>query len=452
MSGLFAAWRLLRHGIRTTVVERAPGPGGLLAWTRVGSADLEIFYHHLFANDRLALDALSKLGVPVDWQVTRTGFVGAEGAGPGGSRVAEFSGPQDLLTFSYLSLTDRVRLGAALARVSFEWLRQRDVAALDEIPAGEWVASWGGARIYERFFDPLIHKKYGSDTPDVSAAWLVGRLGMRAGRGAGGERLGYPRGGFRALVHGLAAAVSREGGELRYGARADRLLLEDGRVRGLRVEDPEGAGPEDLRADAVLTTSQPRSQVALLERSGADAEVERMRALPYQGAFTVLLGLERPLTDIYWINIMDAEAPFGAVIEHTNFAPVEPYGGPTVYLASYPDPGDPLWEKGDDEVIEIFGGHLRRLFESARDNPVRWAKVARTNEASLIYRCGVARLLPPRRAPLPGLYYSGMFRVYPKRPINLVGGDACATADTIAADLSGRPAPAESWLPDRVEP
>ena len=57
--------------------------------------------------------------------------------------------------------------------------------------------------------------------------------------------------------------------------------------------------------------------------------------VPYQGAACMTLALDRDVTDgIYWLNMKDA-APYGAVVSHTNFAPLAWYGEHLVYLASY---------------------------------------------------------------------------------------------------------------------
>ena len=57
--------------------------------------------------------------------------------------------------------------------------------------------------------------------------------------------------------------------------------------------------------------------------------------VPYQGAACMTLALERQVTEgIYWLNMKDA-VPYGAVVAHTNFIPIERYGEHIVYLASY---------------------------------------------------------------------------------------------------------------------
>ena len=60
-----------------------------------------------------------------------------------------------------------------------------------------------------------------------------------------------------------------------------------------------------------------------------------MPPIPYQGAACITLAIDRDVTrGIYWLNMKDS-APYGAVVSHTNFIPVERYGEHLVYLASY---------------------------------------------------------------------------------------------------------------------
>lgn len=420
-AGLFAAWHLLRRGLRPVVVEAGGEAGGLLGSVRIGPGDLELYYHHLFTSDRLVPALLATLGIPLDFRVTRTAFVDGEG------RRGELSGPQQLASFGLLTPAERAQVALLLVRAMGEWtLRRGRVESLDDVPVERWARAWGGDVAWERFLRPMVEKKFGRDTPEISAAWMLGRLGMRAGRTHRGEILGYPRGGFARLVEGLVAAIRRGGGELHLGTSAEKLVLREGRVRGLATS--RGV----LEGDAVISTLPPRAQATVLGATGLPDEAARFTRLPYQGTLTVLLGLERPLGDVYWTNVLDPAAPFGAVIEHTVFRPVEDYGGPALYLASYPDPDSPLWSLSDAEVVAEFASHLARLLPGARANPIRWSKVVRTDGASLVYRCGVRGLLPPRRAAVEGLRYTGMFRCYPKRPLEHVAADAFACVDELA--------------------
>jgi protoporphyrinogen oxidase len=429
-AGLFAAWRLRSHGLPVLLLEARPRGGGLLDWIEVGGTPLELFYHHLFIRDHLLLDALRRVAVPVDWAVTRTGFVG-----PRRAEIGEFSAPWQLATFSHLRRRERAQMAALLGRISLQWTRSQP-AALDRIPALEWLRDVGGGPLIEPFFGPLIEKKFGARAPEISAAWLVGRLGMRAGRTWQGEKLGYPRGGFPAFVQAMERVLGHRGVELRYGEPAQALLLDGDRVAAVRT--PSG----EIPCRAVLSTAPPSATAGLLRGSGLPGAAACFEALPLQRALTVMLGLERPVSPFYWINVLERGVPFGSIIEHTRFRPAADYGGPTLYLASYPDPDDPILGLGDAAVVDRFMGHLRRLLPGARDNGLRWSRVVKGEEASLEYVCGLHGRLPPAREPtVEGLFYAGMFRCYPKRPVDLVGQDACSSADLLASSL-GLAAPA----------
>jgi len=431
-AGLFAAHRLLCRGADVTLCEAAPQTGGLLGYTQVGNTPLERFYHHMFINDVFLLDTLAHVGIPVDWSYTKTGFIG-----PGPTPIREFSSPHHLLTFPGLSARERVSLLSALARTSLAWVRWGgDVAALDDVTIEEWMSRWGGGPAYKAFFEPLIRKKFGSDTPRISAAWMVGRLGMRSKRTSEGERLGYPRGSYRALTLALERECRERGGDIRCNEPVRGLELENGRVKAVRTVN------NTFEADAVISTMQPVNQARLMRSAGFERAAEAMDKVPYQGAMVALLGLERSISDFYWVNIIDSQAPFGAMIEHTLFRPVQEYGGTTVYLASYPDPDDPMWDMEDEAIIEHMLNHLRRLFpRTMANNGLRWSELGRTRQAGLLYHAGLKRLLPPWRTPVPGMFVTGMFRTYPKRPIDLIGADASACADVAFAELRGWGAP-----------
>ena len=442
IAGLFAGYRLALHGVSVTLFEASEHLGGLLAWEKVGDADLELFYHHMFVDDHFLINAMNHLGIPIDWTVTRTGFVGG-----GVDGVAEFSAPQHLLSFSFLSPSDRLRLGYALARVTWEWKRSNGTD-LDKIGVAEWLRSLGCQTIYNRFFATLVEKKFGSAKDRISAAWLVGRLGMRSGRTFQGERLGYPRRGFRSLVDGLHQGIVRMGGKVRTQDPVEALVIDQDRVSGVKARS--GMIP----VQAVVATASPSNLTTILEGTGGlDEEASGFRRLPYQRALTVLLGLERPVSDFYWLNVMDSSAPFGAIVDHSNLRPMGPYGGPVIYLASYPDTDDAIWEKKDQEIVDLFVSHLKRVVPFMKDNGTRWSRVVHTNEASLVYECGVRDLLPPRQSrSVGGLYYAGMFRCYPLRKINLVGSDACATSDLLVRELLNHPdAPARTGSSETEE-
>ncbi len=138
----------------------------------------------------------------------------------------------------------------------------------------------------------------------------------------------YPRGGGQVIPAALVESIRANGGDLRTRARVERILVEDGRVAGVRLESGE-----ELRAPVVVSNADlKRTMLDLVGPAHlAPATVERIRqfrmALP---AFVVYLGLDIDLRDTmprtnYWyydtfdLETMYAQASTGRIPDHTFF-------------------------------------------------------------------------------------------------------------------------------------
>ena len=53
----------------------------------------------------------------------------------------------------------------------------------------------------------------------------------------------------------------------------------------------------------------------------------RLDAIEYFTALNLVLELERPLTEHFWVNIADRRYPFVGLIEHSNFVGTQNTGG-----------------------------------------------------------------------------------------------------------------------------
>src|SRR2546428_426057 len=90
-----------------------------------------------------------------------------------------------------------------------DWERMDDIAALD------WLRGSCGPRAVETVWLPLLLGKFGDDAADVPLAWLWSKFLLRRrlrGSGSTSERLGYPRGSFRAICAALSDDITRRGG------------------------------------------------------------------------------------------------------------------------------------------------------------------------------------------------------------------------------------------------
>jgi protoporphyrinogen oxidase len=105
---------------------------------------------------------------------------------------------------------------------------------------------------------------------------------------------------------------------------------------------------------------------------------------------------------------MKDSAPYGAVVSHTNFVPVDRYGEHLVYLASYFSGTVP------PNIDQVMIGDFRTRF-SVAPSEIRWHRVAVDPFAGPVYVTGYKSMIPPYRQQ--GLLMAGMFSRanYPER-------------------------------------
>ncbi|HKP49920.1 MAG TPA: NAD(P)/FAD-dependent oxidoreductase [Gemmatimonadales bacterium] len=425
-TGLAAAWELTQRGFQVTVCEGDEEVGGLAGSFDVGGTRLEKFYHHWFTSDTHVIDLVNELGQSdrVLQRPTRTGMYYAH-------RFFRLSTPMDVLRFTPLSLQARIRLGLLALRAR----RVRHWKELEDRTAEEWLIRLGGREVYEIVWKPLLEGKFGSYASEISAVWFWNKLKLRGGsRGKGGEEvLAYYRGGFAALADQLARAVEERGGAIRLNTPVTGLLVQHGRVAGVRT--PEGP----IMASAVLATPALPIVADLVEPYASPEYTQSLRRIEYLANICVVLELDRSLSETYWLNVNDPEFPFVGVIEHTNFEPAESYGGRRlVYLSKYLPESADLYRWADDEVVRFSLEHLRRMFPSFSSDWLLAAHVWRAPYAQPIVVRGYSALIPARQTPLAGLYLSSMAQVYPEdRGTNYAIREGRAAAREMAESIAG---------------
>jgi protoporphyrinogen oxidase len=156
----------------------------------------------------------------------------------------------------------------------------------------------------------------------------------------------------------------------------------------------------------------------------------------------LVLELDRPLSDLYWINVNDPSFPFVGVIEHTNFAHGEPYGRHLVYLSRYCAPNDPFLSLSDEDALAFALPHLRRMFPAFEPQMIRKAHSWQAEWAQPIVEVGYAGLIPSHETPLPGAYLATMAQVYPEdRGTNYAIRDGRKVASMLAQTLDNSRSP-----------
>jgi protoporphyrinogen oxidase len=402
VAGLAAAYRLQQRGHEVTVFEASDTVGGLAATYETNGDRIEAYYHHLSKSEETIVELAEELGVGdrVEWRLGENAYY-VDGV------VHPLDTPWEIAAYPHLSVYDKFRLGMLTLEIDVrggvpKFDTYENLEDYEDVPIKEFLLEHTTQGVYDYFFEPLLDAKFGSRKEDVSAAWLLGRIKFRGERDIlRGEILGYFEGGFGVLLDALVDAVGRENvvtnarvQDIGFGESVESLTVErDGEVTDHAVDD-------------VVVTTMPH----LLERwTGYACDID------FQGSVCAVVGMSEPLTDTYWLNIAD-DAPFGALIEHTNFVPPERYGGEhLLYCASYvQDTDEELWQLDDDGVEDMFP-------EFSRDR-VNWVEIARNPRTAPVYERGYLEMVVPYELSevADGLYYAGMASQaqYPERSLN----------------------------------
>ncbi len=374
--------------------------------------NIEKYYHHIFAGDKELISLIEELGLggKLEWLRGTTGYY-FDG------RIYPMNTPFEIL--KALPFMDVIRLTKLVLKAR----AIKDTTPYDDITAKDWIIETAGESVYNNFFLPLLSSKFGENKDRVSAAWLLGRVSIRSNRGTKGERLGYMRGGFHALIEAMAESIKKRGGEITQGD-VSKIVIANGSVQGVVCK--VNGFPLNIGCNRVISTVAPDvlSKIIDTDLFGIDMNIS------YQGTACALFGLsEKIMDDVYWLNIRE-KVPFGAMIEHTNFIPASDYGEHLMYVTSYFQNAESvLWKSSDEELIRLYLGGLEKLFPGFREK-VKWWRLRRDMDTAPVYEVGYREKLLPYKTSIGGLYLAGMFSTanYPERSMNgsIKAGFECA--------------------------
>ena len=405
VAGLAAAYRLSNQGHRVSLYEASPFLGGLVRTFEVGGTRLEAFYHHLFSTDTTIVRLIEELGLgdKLGWHDSEVGFYH-------GGKLYDFVTPMDLMRFTPVPLLDRVRMGLAALYLR----RQADGTRYESITAAEWVRRYMGPGAYDAIWGPLLRGKFGDAHDQLSMVWLWSKIHLRFASRKGGatarEQLGYLDGSFGLYIEELERRLrGSDLTEIHTGRAVESIAVEGGRARGLKLADGER-----VDFDAVIAC-MPAHVFQKLAPELPQDYVEKLTGVRWQSAMCYIMALDRPLSEIYWLNISDDEIPFIAAIEHTNFIPAERYGGKhIVYLSNYLHPDHPYLQMDIEEVERTYLPHLTKINPEFSPDWIQDRWLFKGPYAQPIVTIGYREKIPEHRTPIPGLYLATMSQIYPE--------------------------------------
>jgi phytoene desaturase len=367
MGGLAAAARLAALGHGVTVLEQAPDVGGKLGWsardghgfdTGPSLVTLPQVYRDLFdatggpledAVDLVRLDPAvtyrfadgTRLAVPGRREDVPDAVDAALGPGTGAQWAALMNRAEAMWRVTERPFLRSPLAGAAtLARLS------RSASDVATVAPWRTLRGLGTAHLRDPRLRTLLDRyaTYSGSDPRRAPAVLATVPYVEQAFGSW-----YVRGGLRRLAEAVAARAVERGAVVRTGCAVERVLVDGGRVSGVRL-----AGGEVLRADVVVSGADAAVLYAdLLPASRSTRRVRRdlARSTPSLSGFVLLLALRGRIPRPAHHTVLfpaDYDAEFDAVFgtgRHRG-AP-QPVEDPTVYVSA---PDDPATRPDDDSA------------------------------------------------------------------------------------------------------
>ncbi|HEY6349382.1 MAG TPA: NAD(P)/FAD-dependent oxidoreductase [Candidatus Angelobacter sp.] len=432
ITGLTAAFYLLRAGCQVTVLEARPQLGGLATYFDFGPFYWDKFYHCILTSDAPLLQLVADLGLSDEmrWTETKVGFYT-------NGRLHSMTTSMDMLRFPAISLWEKFRLGMGILSVA----RIQDGLALEQELIGPWLTRKFGSGNYHKLWEPLLKCKLGAARHQASASFIwatIKRLySTREKNASKKERLGYVRGGYHTVFTRLAEQIEAQSGKIITGARVHQVSA----GASGRVQVATAAGNLDF--DSVVAT-MPSSAFAQLV-PGLETEYRaRLGKMQYMGMVCGVMLLKRRLTPYYCTNLTD-DLPFTGIIEMTNLISLEETRGRhLVYLPKYTSPGDPLFEASEEEVWNLFYPNLKRVVPDLKEEDVERRFVFRERLVQPIPVLDYSTLVPPMQTSIPGLLLANTTQIVNSTLNNnemvRISGKAVELVLQKARNLTGRQA------------
>ena len=407
MAGLAAAYELTKQGHFAEVFEVAPFLGGQASTFEVHGGQLERGYHHLFISDTSITELIHELGLgdKLEWLQSSVGFYH-------GGKVWDFASPKDLLLFKPLPLLDRIRVGLW----TFILQKTKSYQRFESVTAAAWLTSHMGKKGYEVIWEPLLRGKFGDFHDKIGMNWIWNKVTLRVAsrKGAGQvERLGYPMGSFGEVIAVLADRIIQQGGQLHTSSSVAKIVETGDTTITLDVQIENGPS-EQREYDAVIATT-PSYVFAKLAPQMPDEYKEKLEGINYLSAVLMVLVMDRPFTEKYWMNIADPDMPFVALIEHTNIINKELYGGKHIlYISNYPSRDSDMYKMSPDNLMDLFVPHLQKINPDFDRSWVLEYHHHKLDGAQPIVGINYGDGIPDHRTPLKGLYLANTTQIYPE--------------------------------------
>lgn len=419
LNGLFLGYFLKKKypSHKIAIVEKSSKMGGLVEVQKVGSTEIEKFYHHVFLTDKVLLNMLDELNISDLLDFRDSSVANLENG-----FFQPFVTPMDLLNYKGLSLFSKIRIGLLSLFLQKSKSGDRYVNKNTE----QWIRKNMGNESWNKLWGPLFLGKFHDYAKNLSLSFLWARLNSRASSKKGGkEQLGYMRGSFDLLTRKLVEELETMDVKLVNNVTINKITKFEDKYE---VQLDEGV----LRSKVLISTFSPVIFKEVFKDFVSESYLEKLDSVKYLAAICPMFTFEEQITPYYWTNIIDSETPFKGIIEHTNlFDHPEYEGNKILYLSHYLKQDDALLQKDDEYLKEFYLTNLEKAL--GRKLRPKQTIISKAMFAQPVFTLDLDRDVIKFETPISNVYQCNMTNLLPmERGINNCAYIAKKLVDSIS--------------------
>lgn len=361
-AGLTAAYELLRHDVKPTVLEKDDIVGGIARTEQYKGYHFDMGGHRFFTKS----DEVNRM-----WQeVLADDFLKR----PRLSRIFYKS-----KFFNYPLKPINALLGLGFVEsvlIMCSYVRWRLFPYKQEDTFEQWVTNRFGKRLFLTFFKTYTEKVWGISCSELKGEWAAQRIKDLSLKTALLsmfirpkntvktliESFDYPRQGPGMLWRAVADAIDQQGGQVRMNSGVNAIHREGQRIAAVSVGNN---GSTQTITGSHFISSMPVTEFIKKLDPPPPAEVlEAAGKLKYRDFLTVCVIVnQKELFPDNWIYIHEPHVHVGRIQNFKNWSPdmVPDQNKTSLGLEYFCNEGDELWTMSDEDLIELASRELEKI-------------------------------------------------------------------------------------------
>jgi protoporphyrinogen oxidase len=401
ISGLSTAYFALHKGFDVSLYESSARLGGFAASFDMAGLTIEKYYHFICRGDQKLIELSNRLGInhKIKFQVSKTACFY-------NGHYYPFSTPLDLMKFSPISLSSRLKFGLNI--LSSKYIREWE--KLDQISGKEWLCKHIGEEAYNAIWDPLLKIKFGNNYDMISAAWVwhrIFRVSTSRKTLLSREKMDYLEGGSNTLISAITRQIEQLGGSIHLNSKVQKITKTNHSFK-LILE----SGRHTCSDRIVLAVPLPVTAEIIKDLDPGFSL--KLSSIVFYGILCGVFRLKEKVSDAFWLNINDSRIVANGLIEYTNLNPLEEISPHKIVYIPFYVPVDNEWFLMDEASLQYrFLAMLKILKPSLSKNSVVDFRVSKSPYAQAICTIGFKDKVPPVTTPVKNLFLLDSTQIYP---------------------------------------